>query len=65
MLAEIFLVQIETQLREAARNARPTSSEGRFVPFTLPRESVPGAGLVFEGQSLGLCRIGRTDRRSS
>ena len=61
MLAEIFLVQVETELREAARKARPSSSEGRFVPFALPRESVPGAGLVFEGQSLGLGRLRRAD----
>ena len=44
MLAEIFLVQLETELRDAARKARPSSSEGRFVPFASPRESVPGAG---------------------
>jgi hypothetical protein len=39
MLAEIFLVRIEMQLRVAATNAAPTSSDRRFVPITLPRDT--------------------------
>jgi hypothetical protein len=39
MLAEIFLVRLEMQLRVAAANAAPTSSDKRFVPVTLPRET--------------------------
>ena len=38
MLAEIFLMRLETQLRIAAANAAPTSSDRRFVPVTLPRD---------------------------
>jgi len=39
MLAEIFLMRIEMQLRIAAANAAPTSSDKRFVPITLPRDT--------------------------
>jgi hypothetical protein len=38
MLAEIFLVRIEMQLRVAAATTRP-ASDTRFVPVTLPRET--------------------------
>jgi hypothetical protein len=39
MLAEIFIMRLETQLRIAAANAARTSSDSRFVPVTLPRET--------------------------
>jgi hypothetical protein len=39
MLAEIFLMRIEMQLRVAAANAARTASDQRFVPVTLPRET--------------------------
>ena len=39
MLAEIFLVRIEMQLRIAAASPAPTSSDRRFVPVTLPRDT--------------------------
>jgi len=39
MLAEIYLVRLEMQLRIAATNVAPTSSDKRFVPITLPRET--------------------------
>jgi hypothetical protein len=41
MLAEIFLVNLEMQLRVAATatSAVTTSSDRRFVPVTLPRET--------------------------
>jgi len=39
MLAEIFILRIETQLRIAAANAAKASSDTRFVPATLPRET--------------------------
>lgn len=41
MLAEIFLVRIEMQLRVAAANAARPVSDNRFVPVTLPRETTP------------------------
>jgi len=38
MLAEIFLLRIETMIREAAANKPNNSgSNTRFVPVTLPR----------------------------
>lgn len=40
MLAEIFLVRLEMQLRVAAANSAPASIDKRFVPVTLPRETV-------------------------
>jgi len=40
MLAEIYLVRLEMQLRIAATNVAPTSSDKRFVPITLPRETL-------------------------
>jgi len=36
MLAEIFMVRLEMQLRIAATNAVTTSSDTRFVPVKLP-----------------------------
>jgi hypothetical protein len=39
MLAEIFIVRLEMQLRVAATNPAPTSSDTRFVPVTLPRDT--------------------------
>ena len=41
MLAEIYLVHLEMQLRVAATATRTvtTSSDRRFVPVTLPRET--------------------------
>ena len=39
MLAEIFLVRIEMQLRVATANAAATVSDKRFVPVTLPRDT--------------------------
>jgi hypothetical protein len=39
MLAEIFLMRIEMQLRVAADNAARPVSDNRFVPVTLPRET--------------------------
>jgi hypothetical protein len=38
MLAEIFLMYIEMQLRLAAANAARPASDPPFVPVTLPRE---------------------------
>jgi len=41
MLAEIFIVRLEMQLRiaAAATSTVTTSSDRRFVPITLPRET--------------------------
>jgi hypothetical protein len=39
MLAEIFIMRIEMQLRIADATAAPTSSDKRFVPVTLPRDT--------------------------
>ena len=39
MLAEIFMLRLEMQLRIAATNAVMTSSDTRFVPVTLPRDN--------------------------
>jgi hypothetical protein len=40
MLAEIFLVHLEMRLHIAATaNTVATSSDRRFVPITLPRET--------------------------
>jgi hypothetical protein len=39
MLAEIFLMRIEMQLRVAAANAARAASDTRFVPVTLPRKT--------------------------
>jgi hypothetical protein len=39
MLAEIFLVRIEMQLRVAAAATTRPASDPRFVPVTLPRET--------------------------
>jgi len=41
MLAEIYLVRLEMQLRIAAANSGTvtTSSDRRFVPVTLPRDT--------------------------
>jgi hypothetical protein len=39
MLAEIFMVRLEMMLREAAANSTTTTSDTRFVPFTLPPTS--------------------------
>ena len=41
MLAEIYLVRLEMQLRiiAATANTVTTSSDRRFVPVTLPRET--------------------------
>ena len=39
MLAEIYLVRLEMQLRVAATSVSTTSSDKRFVPVTLPRET--------------------------
>ena len=39
MLAEIFLVRLEMQVRIAAANAAQTPSDTRFVPIKLPRET--------------------------
>jgi hypothetical protein len=43
MLAEIFMVRLEMQLRiaAAATSTVTTSSDRRFVPVNLPRET-PG-----------------------
>jgi len=43
MLAEIYLVRLEMQLRVAAANTAPTSSDTRFVPVTLPPVTPPKA----------------------
>jgi hypothetical protein len=40
MLAELFMLRLETQLRSAATNAVRTSRDTRFVPVTLPRDIV-------------------------
>ena len=43
MLAEIFLIRLETMLRAA--NATPaTTSDTRFVPIRLPRETKRTSG---------------------
>ena len=41
MLAEIFMVRLEMQLRIAAATTSTvtTSSDKRFVPITLPRDT--------------------------
>ena len=39
MLAEIFIMRLEMQLRIAAANTAAASSDKRFVPLTLPREA--------------------------
>lgn len=39
MLAEIFIVRLEMQLRVATTITVPTSSDKRFVPIALPRET--------------------------
>ena len=41
MLAEIFIVRLEMQLRIAAANTNTTSSSSdrRFVPIALPRDT--------------------------
>ena len=39
MLAEIFIMRLETQIRVATANTARTSSDSRFVPVTLPRET--------------------------
>jgi hypothetical protein len=39
MLAEIFIVRLEMQLRIASTITVPTSSDTRFVPIKLPRET--------------------------
>ena len=43
MLAEIYLVRLEMQLRIAAANmgAVTTSNDPRFVPVTLTRDTPP------------------------
>ncbi len=41
MLAEIFLVRLEMQLRVAAATTAATTSDKRFVPITPPRETRP------------------------
>jgi hypothetical protein len=41
MLAEIFIMRLETLLRVTAANAPPTSSDTRFVPIKLPPETPP------------------------
>ncbi len=41
MLAEIFLVRLEMQLRVAAATTVATTSDRRFVPITPPRETTP------------------------
>jgi hypothetical protein len=43
MLAEIFIMRLEMQMRVAAANTTRTSSDSRFVPATLPRETAPKA----------------------
>ena len=44
MLAEIYLVRLEMELRvAAATNPSPTSSDARFVPVTLPPVTPPKA----------------------
>jgi len=45
MLAEIFLVRLETLLRVTASQLDPAASDPRFVPIELPRclvEPAPG-----------------------
>jgi hypothetical protein len=37
MLAEIYLVRLETLLRIAATQPNPVASDTRFVPIALPR----------------------------
>jgi hypothetical protein len=39
MLAEIFIMRIEMQLRIAGANTAPSSSDRRFVPVTLPPDT--------------------------
>ena len=39
MLAEIFLMRLEMQLRVAAASTAVTASDKRFVPITPPRET--------------------------
>jgi hypothetical protein len=39
MLAEIFIMRIEMQLRIADAVTAPTSSDKRFVPVALPRDT--------------------------
>jgi hypothetical protein len=42
MLAEIFIMRLETLLRVAATQTPPTSSDTRFVPIKPPpRETTP------------------------
>jgi hypothetical protein len=38
MLAEIFIIRLETLLRAAESNTTTTASDTRFVPIALPRE---------------------------
>jgi len=39
MLAEIFILRLEAQLRIAAATTPPTSSDTRFVPIKPPPET--------------------------
>jgi hypothetical protein len=41
MLAEIFIMRLEMQIRVAAANMAVTRSDQRFVPVTLARETAP------------------------
>ena len=41
MLAEIFMIRLETLLRTAAGNMTTTQSDTRFVPIALPSEKKP------------------------
>ncbi len=43
MLAEIYLVRLEMQLRVAAASTALPSSDTRFVPVALPRQTTPAA----------------------
>ena len=39
MLAEVFLMRLQMLLRVAASNSATATSDTRFVPITLPRQS--------------------------
>ena len=41
MLAEIFILRLETVLRVPGSSQTTTTSDTRFVPVTLPRQGEP------------------------
>jgi hypothetical protein len=64
MLAEIFMLHLEMQLRIAATNAVRTSSDTRFVPVMLPCDTAFSGPLMASSEGLrpaGACTAARCE----